>query len=91
MRTSVKPLKSPVITCINLISMVLQLPGPQRGEIVRQIGHALREKKDALGNLVSIATTFVLFIFDDVNNGRYLIFWVVDKDVAGIHHDAHIN
>ena len=30
----------------------LQVPGPQRGEIVRQIGHALREKKDALGNLV---------------------------------------
>ncbi|MFH1276814.1 MAG: aldehyde dehydrogenase family protein [Candidatus Eisenbacteria bacterium] len=29
------------------------LPAPQRGEIVRQIGEALREKKDDLGRLVS--------------------------------------
>ncbi len=28
-------------------------PAPQRGEIVRQMGEALREKKDALGKLVS--------------------------------------
>lgn len=28
-------------------------PAPRRGEIVRQIGEALREKKDALGRLVS--------------------------------------
>ena len=28
-------------------------PAPQRGEIVRQIGEALREKKEALGKLVS--------------------------------------
>ncbi len=28
-------------------------PAPQRGEIVRQIGNALREKKDPLGRLVS--------------------------------------
>ena len=30
------------------------LPAPQRGEIVRQIGDALREKKMALGKLVSL-------------------------------------
>ena len=30
-----------------------QLPAPRRGEIVRQIGEALREKKEALGQLVS--------------------------------------
>ena len=30
-----------------------QLPAPQRGEIVRQFGDALREKKDSLGQLVS--------------------------------------
>ncbi len=30
-----------------------QLPAPKRGEIVRQIGDALREHKDALGRLVS--------------------------------------
>lgn len=29
------------------------IPAPKRGEIVRQIGEALREKKDALGKLVS--------------------------------------
>jgi len=29
------------------------VPAPKRGEIVRQIGEALREKKDALGKLVS--------------------------------------
>jgi aldehyde dehydrogenase family 7 protein A1 len=30
------------------------VPAPQRGEIVRQIGHALREKKQLLGQLVSL-------------------------------------
>jgi len=30
------------------------LPAPQRGEIVRQIGVALREKKTALGSLLSL-------------------------------------
>ena len=29
------------------------MPAPKRGEIVRQMGDALREKKDALGQLVS--------------------------------------
>ncbi len=31
-----------------------EIPAPKRGEIVRQLGHALREKKDALGRLVTI-------------------------------------
>ncbi len=30
------------------------VPAPQRGEIVRQIGNAIREKKDYLGKLVSL-------------------------------------
>lgn len=30
-----------------------EMPAPKRGEIVRQVGLALREKKDALGRLVS--------------------------------------
>ncbi len=30
------------------------MPAPQRGEIVRQVGEALREKKEALGALVSL-------------------------------------
>ena len=32
----------------------MQLPMPQRGEIVRQIGDALRAHKDALGSLISL-------------------------------------
>lgn len=32
----------------------MELPAPARGEIVRQIGEALREKKDALGSLISL-------------------------------------
>ena len=31
-----------------------KVPAPQRGEIIRQIGEALRENKDALGSLVSL-------------------------------------
>jgi acyl-CoA reductase-like NAD-dependent aldehyde dehydrogenase len=31
-----------------------KLPMPQRGEIVRQIGNALREKRDALGRLIAL-------------------------------------
>ncbi|MHC4225567.1 MAG: L-piperidine-6-carboxylate dehydrogenase [Planctomycetota bacterium] len=31
-----------------------ELPAPKRGEIVRQFGNALREKKEALGDLVSM-------------------------------------
>lgn len=30
------------------------LPAPQRGEIVRQIGEAVRQKKDALGALITL-------------------------------------
>lgn len=32
----------------------MSLPAPARGEIVRQIGEKLREKKDALGSLISL-------------------------------------
>ncbi len=34
--------------------MRLQTPAPKRGEIVRQIGDALRAKRDALGHLISL-------------------------------------
>ena len=33
-----------------------EVPAPQRGEIIRQIGHELRRHKDALGTLVSLET-----------------------------------
>lgn len=32
----------------------MEMPMPARGEIVRQLGEALREKKDALGSLISL-------------------------------------
>ncbi len=32
----------------------LQIPAPQRGEVVRQIGDALRQKKKLLGDLLSL-------------------------------------
>ena len=32
----------------------MKMPAPQRGEIVRQIGQALREKKEALGAVISL-------------------------------------
>src|SRR5262245_43576309 len=31
-----------------------ELPAPKRGEIVRRMGNALREKKDALGRLITL-------------------------------------
>lgn len=34
--------------------ITVQLPAPKRGEIVRQIGDALRAKLDYLGRLVSL-------------------------------------
>lgn len=34
--------------------MFLQIPAPKRGEIVRQIGDALRAKLDPLGRLVAL-------------------------------------
>jgi len=35
-------------------SLWANIPAPKRGEIVRQIGDAIREKKDALGKLISL-------------------------------------
>lgn len=44
--------------CINAMEQEKEkwmlLPMPQRGEIVRQIGEALRAKKSALGSLISL-------------------------------------
>lgn len=38
--------------CLSPLSA--QMPAPKRGEIVRQIGDALRAKRDALGHLISL-------------------------------------
>lgn len=36
------------------MAMLLQVPAPKRGEIVRQIGEALRGKLQQLGRLLSL-------------------------------------
>jgi aldehyde dehydrogenase family 7 protein A1 len=43
-----------VIACQEAWKVWAEVPAPQRGEVVRQIGHALREKKTLLGKLVSL-------------------------------------
>ena len=45
-----------------LFSKFVKVPGPHRGEIIRQIGHALREKKSQLGKLVSAQMHTLCFI-----------------------------
>ena len=44
------------VTLVLLLSLyfILQVPAPKRGEIVRQIGDALRKKTDLLGKLLSL-------------------------------------
>ena len=42
------------IKCYLIGLFLLQVPGPRRGEIVRQIGDALRQKKTPLGKLVRL-------------------------------------
>ncbi len=39
---------------LEAFQMWREIPAPKRGEVVRQLGVALREKKDALGRLVTI-------------------------------------
>lgn len=40
--------------CVEATKMWMQMPAPKRGEIVRQIGDALRAKLEQLGRLVSL-------------------------------------
>lgn len=67
---SINPANGSVIACIHACSDTdyetvvtnsqqcflkwRELPAPKRGDIVRQLGNALRENKDALGSLVSL-------------------------------------
>lgn len=49
-----------------------QVPGPKRGEIVRQVGQALREKLTLLGKLVSRSASLEHLITSTIpmeNNG----------------------
>ena len=38
--------------------MWAEVPAPHRGEVVRQIGEAVREKKILLGNLEALEVTY---------------------------------
>uniref|UniRef100_A0A1W7RB64 aldehyde dehydrogenase (NAD(+)) n=1 Tax=Hadrurus spadix TaxID=141984 RepID=A0A1W7RB64_9SCOR len=51
---TVKDYEETVKVCNDAWQVWADLPAPYRGEIVRQIGHALREKKTQLGKLVSL-------------------------------------
>nr|CAB3219603.1 alpha-aminoadipic semialdehyde dehydrogenase [Phallusia mammillata] len=46
--------ESAIEKCREAWKVWADVPAPQRGEIVRQIGHALREKKTLLGNLEAL-------------------------------------
>ncbi len=51
--TTVETYDKVIITAANAFLVWRQIPAPKRGEIVRQIGDSLRQKKDFLGKLVS--------------------------------------
>lgn len=42
------------------------VPAPKRGDIVRQIGDALRNAKDSLAKLVTLVEIIIIIIFDGV-------------------------
>ncbi len=52
-QTDAKAFASVVKTSQKAFEQWRQVPAPKRGEVVRQLGEALREKKEALGMLVS--------------------------------------
>ena len=49
-----------------MLYLLLQIPAPQRGEIVRQIGNAIRSKKELLGKLVGALQTYIEMVFSYV-------------------------
>ena len=49
--------------CLHVFSR-LQVPAPQRGEIVRQIGQALRDKIDLLGKMVHFHVSAFSYLYD---------------------------
>ncbi len=51
--TSKEDYQKVMITATNAFKLWRTMPAPRRGEIVRQFGEKLREKKEALGKLVS--------------------------------------
>ena len=65
----------------------LQVPAPQRGEIVRQMGEALRQKKALLGKLVSATdsdSNKLVTVFNDINEvGTGLTYRLVTGVILG--------
>lgn len=57
------------------------LPAPRRGEIVRQIGNALREKIVPLGKLVSLEMGKIVVI--SMPHGAYLML-MIEAPCAGV-------
>lgn len=57
--------ESCVVECKKAFKHWASLSAPKRGEIVRQIGDALRDKREALGKLVSLemGNFFIYFFF----------------------------
>ncbi|CAN6478710.1 unnamed protein product [Victoria cruziana] len=51
---SVEDYEESISACVEAAKLWMQIPAPKRGEIVRQIGDALRSKLQHLGRLVSL-------------------------------------
>ncbi len=51
--TSLKNYEQAIKACLKASKEWQKIPAPKRGEIVRQFGEALREKKESLGHLVA--------------------------------------
>jgi aldehyde dehydrogenase (NAD+) len=49
-----------VLAALEAFQRWRRVPAPRRGELVRQVGARLREKKDALGRLISLETGKIL-------------------------------
>lgn len=49
------------------------MPAPQRGEIVRQIGGELRKKLEPLGKLVSLGKRFMLKLYNFLDYYEYFV------------------
>ena len=64
----------------------VQVPGPKRGEIVRQVGQALREKLTLLGKLVSHCASLEHLVTSTVpveNNGTGEEVWFIGRYEQG--------
>ena len=57
---SIEEYEDSLRTCAKARKIWMQTPAPKRGEIVRQIGEALRSKLDLLGRFVSLEMEKIL-------------------------------